>query len=154
MTLNLLMVRNGQGKHVLASDLANIRTYLKLLYAYDMLYSLCLPCMKLSILLFYGRIFPTRRFTIVLYISCAFIVMWCVSALLVAIFACRPIAHFWTQSLPGRCINVKKFVMVEAGLTIFTDVALLVLPMPMVWVLKISRQQKIALSGIFLLGGL
>ena len=34
------------------------------------------------------------------------------------------------------------------------DVAVLVLPMPIIWRLQIPRKQKIVISGIFLLGSL
>jgi hypothetical protein len=37
---------------------------------------------------------------------------------------------------------------------IVVDAILLLLPMPYVWRLKIDTQKKVAISGLFLLGGL
>ncbi|KAI9823588.1 MAG: hypothetical protein M1832_002369 [Thelocarpon impressellum] len=150
--LSLLGVHHGLGKHLLANDLADVGSYLKVLYAYDIVYTLCLPMIKMSVLLFYHRIFPTRSVTVVLCASGVFVVLWCLSALLVAIFSCRPIGYFWDKAQLGRCIDIEAFVTAEAGITIFTDVVILAIPLPLVWVLKIPCRQKLALSGIFLLG--
>jgi hypothetical protein len=39
-----------------------------------------------------------------------------------------------------------------AGISIFTDLAVAVLPLPFIWKLNLRRSQKIALSVVFLLG--
>lgn len=44
--------------------------------------------------------------------------------------------------------------MGSASLGLVGDVFTLVLPIPMVWSLRVSRRQKIGLSIVFLLGGL
>ena len=35
---------------------------------------------------------------------------------------------------------------------IFIDVTILIMPLPMVWALQMSKKQKIAVSGVFMLG--
>lgn len=111
-----------------------------------------MPLIKLSVILFYHRIFPVRRVAVVLYIFGAFIVVWCLSALIVTVFVCRPIRYFWDKSIDGKCINFYAFILAEAILTVVTDVIILAIPMPLVWRLNITRRQKLALSGIFMLG--
>ena len=54
----------------------------------------------------------------------------------------------------GTCLDLKALLLATAIINILTDIAVLVLPMPIVWNLKIQRSQKVAVSGIFLLGGL
>ena len=76
-----------------------------MLYAYVIVYTVCLPTIKISILLFYHRVFPIRRFTILLYAAGTFITLWFLSALLVAIFQCTPIHSFWDKLVQGKCIN-------------------------------------------------
>lgn len=42
----------------------------------------------------------------------------------------------------------------SAAINILTDVSILILPIPIVWHLQITKSQKLAVSGIFLMGGL
>ena len=75
--------------------------------------------------------------------------------MLVTIFQCNPISGFWNRNLPARC-DVKQtyFCLGTAIPNIVTDVALLVLPIPYIWRIQRPTSQKIALAGIFMLGGL
>jgi len=71
------------------------------------------------------------------------------------IFQCDPVRGFWDHTVPAKCkVNVYAFFIGNAVPNIITDWALLILPIPYVWRLQKSRVQKIALCGIFLLGGL
>jgi hypothetical protein len=51
-------------------------------------------------------------------------------------------------------VNEFVFFYVPAIFNIVTDVALLILPIPYIWRLHVSRSQKILISGIFILGSL
>ncbi|KAI9850536.1 MAG: hypothetical protein M1838_005545 [Thelocarpon superellum] len=146
-------IRYGLGMHLFALPVANIFSVLKTQYFFDIAYSFCIQLIKGSILLFYCRIFTLGSFRYFVYAIASFIVFGWISALAVAIFSCTPISHFWEVYGEGSCINIYAFIVAEAGLTIFTDLAILILPMPQVWRLKVSIKQKIGLSCIFLLGG-
>ena len=113
-----------------------------------------MPTIKISILLFYYRIFTTQPWVRILQFVGAFLSMWLISATLVAINQCTPIAGFWDRSLEARCINSYAWILAEGAVTILADIVLLVIPMPMVWQLKLPKRQKAALMGVFLLGGL
>ena len=144
----------GLGKHLFANDLADIQDYLRAEYAYLIIYSICLPAVKMSILLFYYRVFNTRPWVTILRAVGLFIALWSVTAFLVALNQCRPIRFFWDKSIDGSCVNSYAWIMSEGAITISLDLILLLLPMPMVWKLKIPRKQKAALSTVFLLGSL
>lgn len=71
------------------------------------------------------------------------------------IFQCNPVSGMWNRTKPAICnVNTKKFLLGNAIPNILTDVALMVLPLPYIWRLNRSRSQKIALAGVFMLGGL
>ena len=70
------------------------------------------------------------------------------------IFICTPIQTFWSLGGPRTCIDILKYYLGVAVPNVLTDVILLLLPVPWIWKLVMSRSQKIALTGIFLLGGL
>ena len=68
---------------------------------------------------------------------------------------CRPVQGFWDKSIVSRCsVNVYAFFIGNAVPNIVTDWALLILPIPYIWRLHQVRVQKIALCGVFMLGGL
>ena len=71
------------------------------------------------------------------------------------IFQCSPVQGFWDHTISASCsVNVYAFFIGNAVPNILTDWALLVLPIPYIWRLQQNRTTKIALCGVFLLGGL
>ena len=54
----------------------------------------------------------------------------------------------------GHCFDIKKFLIGTAVLNILTDIVLLLMPLPFVWSLQISRTQKLAVTTVFLIGAL
>ena len=70
------------------------------------------------------------------------------------IFQCSPFDDAWTLDAKGKCINLNNVLFASALLNVATSVLILVLPMPLLWRLHVSTQQKVELIGIFLLGGL
>ena len=69
------------------------------------------------------------------------------------IFQCTPINAAWDPRVKGHCIYLSKVLITGAAFDIASDFVILLLPMPKLWHLQISRKQKIQLIGIFLLGG-
>ncbi|PYI25960.1 hypothetical protein BP00DRAFT_451630 [Aspergillus indologenus CBS 114.80] len=112
---------------------------------------------KISILVFYVRIFSTRNFKVAAYIVGAIVLGHGVGVLLAAIFQCWPIDYTWNKTTGiegGSCFNQQAFYRYVSPPNILTDVLLLILPLPYVWKLHTSRGHKLALTGVFLLGGL
>ena len=71
------------------------------------------------------------------------------------IFQCSPIAYSWNKAIVGgHCINVHVMWIVQDIFFLVLDIYVVVLPMPMIWNLQITRPEKIAISGVFLLGSL
>ena len=71
------------------------------------------------------------------------------------IFQCSPIAYAWNKAiLGGHCLNIHVFWIVQDILILVIDVYIVVLPLPMIWKLQITKAEKIAISGLFLLGSL
>lgn len=69
------------------------------------------------------------------------------------VFSCTPIQGFWDHSIPSKCIDPSKFYIgITAGNIVF-DVLTVALPVYEVWRLQMGREKKLAVTGIFLLGG-
>lgn len=111
--------------------------------------SVALP--KLSILCLYLRIFTERRYRYAVYAIASILVLNWLSAWILFFCACRPLKYMWDKAVPGgHCIdNMKVFVWYSLP-NIVTDVAMLVLPLPVLWKLHVSAHQKIGLTITFL----
>lgn len=89
------------------------------------------------------------------YINIAYTVGWAVSTWIVNLTVCTPIAFYYDHTIPGgHCSNQAVSGSVNGGLSLLGDVAILVLPMPMIWRLKINLRRRIGIISIFLLGAL
>ncbi len=72
-----------------------------------------------------------------------------------AIFTCTPIQKLWDLTVVGgHCIDIPKYFIGVAVPNIFTDIALLAIPLPYIYGLNVKTFQKIAVMLVFILGGL
>ena len=127
------------------------------LYANVILFPIAICLIQLSILLFYVRVFTLQnfRFRLALLACAGLAVGVCVSQVIPTIFQCTPVAYAWNKAIVGgHCINVHVMWIIQDIFFLVLDIYIVVLPLPMIWNLQIARAEKIAISGIFLLGSL
>ncbi|GLI80622.1 hypothetical protein PoHVEF18_008977 [Penicillium ochrochloron] len=118
-------------------------------------FPLCITPAKISLLLFYARIFCIRKFQILVYLVGSLVLAIGITVFFQTIFQCSPIAYGWDQSVgPGTCIDQTIFYRYISPFNVLTGILILVLPLPLVWKLQAPKAQKIALTAVFLLGGL
>lgn len=146
--------RFGLGRHVDVTSSGDIETDLKLLYAAYFLFQVGTMVVKSSALLFYGRVFGklNRRFTIALYCTHAFIVVFFSYLTLSLIFNCTPTQRFWNRALPGHCLNEYAWYLANVIVDVLIDLWVLVLPVPMIWRLQMSYTKRVLVVGAFLCG--
>lgn len=110
---------------------------------------------KLSLLFFYLRITPQLWFLRTTKVLIWIVVMYSVGITLSNLLACRPIQASWDPSITDKtCINTSALYIATAALNIATDIMMLVLPIPVVVPLQMSKRQKTEIVGIFTLGSL
>ena len=112
-----------------------------------------MPTIKVGILLFYYRLFPNPTFRKAIYSVGAFVIACLLSTFFGFLFQCVPIQSFWQQQIPHQCFNQDPFYICVAVLSLVSDVVILLMPIPVVWALQTSKQRKVGLSVVFLLGG-
>lgn len=130
--------------------------FAKLLYASVLLYWISLFVTKCALLFFYRRVFlfNSKSFRNSLYAIAVFNAACFVAVFFVFTFQCTPVSFAWNKKIKGgKCIDFNTLCVSTAVIAIMTDVAILTLPMPMIWNLKIDKWRKLAISGVFLLGG-
>ena len=130
----------------------------KLSFIFQLLYGSGITAIKLSILLFYLRLFPkettSRRWRASLYTIAAVLIFYLTAGAPVTIFQCRPIAYAWIRKGKGSCNDQLAFLYFSQAYMIATDIIILCLPIPVVWRLQLRKGKKIGVLAIFLLGSL
>lgn len=145
----------GFGTHYWNVELAAGTKLIQLFYVVQQLYILIQVFAKISILLFFSRIFPARWFQLTVRCSIAFLLIHGLVFLLVIVFQCTPISSTWDRSNPDRkCLNVTAIGYAGAVLSIVEDLVILVLPIPELVKLQLNIRKKIALGFMFSLGSL
>lgn len=67
---------------------------------------------------------------------------------------CRPFAKSWNPLLPGVCGSTSVTILAEAIINMLSDIAIITLPIPMVWQLQMTLRRKLIITTIFGLGSM
>lgn len=95
----------------------------------------------------------TKSFRITCYVVHILNFGYFASTVLAACLICRPIAFHWDHKIPGGiCGNQKSLDLFIGIFNLFLDVAVVVLPMPVLWGLQMATQKKAAISAMFGMG--
>ena len=128
--------------------------FMKAYFAVNLVYVATPAAIKVAALLLYKRIFHTVRFRRWANLAIYFILFWWFAETITGVFTCIPVAGIWNKTLNPKCQVTKSYDINYAIFNISIDVAILTLPMYMIWHIKIKLAQKIALTFVFLMGGL
>lgn len=118
-------------------------------------YNLALVLVKLSALFLYMRIFRSPTLRLLIYIVMGFLTISGLWMVLNGFVFCVPVSDFWNASGflgAGHCLPYGPIWFSNAGIQIFTDAIILIMPMPPLWRLQLPRGQKVGLMLIFGLG--
>ncbi|KAF2470544.1 uncharacterized protein BDR25DRAFT_314715 [Lindgomyces ingoldianus] len=106
-----------------------------------------------SLLYLYGRIFPQRWFKLTLIYFGVFLALMTIVSLLVCVLQCIPIHKMWNSAASSGCVDFGRFALAMACVNITTDVVILIMPLPVVWGLRIRKTKKWLVSLSFIMGG-
>ncbi|TRX99024.1 hypothetical protein FHL15_000366 [Xylaria flabelliformis] len=127
------------------------------IFAIEVLYALSSPIIKLSVLAFYWRIFPTRTMKVACIVLASASIAWAIVIGIVDFVQCQPLRAFWDvqlQQSPGtKCINIILFWLGNSAANCAIDLVTLILPIREVMKLHNSISRKIGICAVFLLGG-
>ena len=65
------------------------------------------------------------------------------------IFQCVPRRKIWDTTVSGKCISTNVLLIAPAGINIVSDCLILVLPIVLVFRLKMTMRNKLAIIAIF-----
>ncbi len=150
--ITIYWVHIGLGKHIKqAPDPPTDDA--KVFFAANLIYNTGLSLVKMSVLLFYIRIFNgVQLYRLVFWFLGFLIVGWCVAINFLAIFSCIPVQKSWNPKLEGHCIPMHAAFLGTTASNIIIDGFILLAPMPMLWRLRVDMRRKLALIGVFAAG--
>ncbi|KAK1952059.1 hypothetical protein LY78DRAFT_731281 [Colletotrichum sublineola] len=125
----------------------------QMLYIGSLAYVVLQAAVKLSIVLFLYRIFPSQAFRRIA--RGIGIVLLLHGTLFVIPFAaqCTPVQSIWDRTITDRhCLNLQAVGYSSGGLAMAEDIAILLLPIPHVWQLKVSLPRRLAVLSLFSVG--
>lgn len=140
------------GLHIQAVPPENVDKFLKLLWIIYYIFDTGTAVSKSSALFFYARIFSISKFKYALWVVHAMNVGWLVGILISVTFMCNPIQKAWDVFLPGTCLNTGRLWLGSGLVSLIIDVIILVMPLPMLWKLKMKTIRRIQISGVFICG--
>lgn len=117
-------------------------------------FSLGIGLVKFSMLIMYRRIFDTRMIRISVIIVGIANAIWVILLIALAVFQCNPIRRAWSSNVPGTCLDTKALFIGNAVPHIVIDFIMVAMPIHPVSKLRLPLSQRIALMGIFMLGGI
>lgn len=125
------------------------------MYINMIFYQLSLFFTKISFLLQYLRIFPTKKMRLAIWIVFGIVIVYGAWTVFSMVFFCTPIEAYWKSdsNVKARCFKASQLWLVNGALNIFTDLLIITLPLPGLKALMLPRGQKLGLMLVFLLGG-
>ncbi|KAK5992099.1 Wortmanamides biosynthesis cluster C-like protein [Cladobotryum mycophilum] len=152
LALSFALYVGGVGIHADLLPPENPVFVAKWLVVCETMYVWNLVWTKLSVLLMYFRIFDFPLFRKMTYYIAGLVIAWVICITFLFIFICVPVQKLWYPSLPGHCISQVGTWIANAIATIFTDLAILLMPIPQIWRLQLRTTEKMGLTVAFSLG--
>ena len=99
------------------------------------------------------RLFAVATFRPACIIALTLNAAFCFGTILADLLICQPVAYRWDRSIPhGRCGVQKSLDLYIAIFNFLLDTAVVIMPMPILWNLRMTIKRKVALSGMFGMG--
>lgn len=158
--LHVATTLGGLGAHQLLVDgqiahTQQLYVYEKTKYAYQLVGSIGLWVIKLSVLFLYRRIFSVGAFRLANTVMICITVAWGLAFTFAMAFQCSPVSTIWEKfelEYGNSCVSVQPFYLAAAICDLVLDILILLLPVHPLWLLQMPIRQKLAVGGIFFLG--
>ncbi|OJJ35395.1 hypothetical protein ASPWEDRAFT_40591 [Aspergillus wentii DTO 134E9] len=108
----------------------------------------------MSLLALYLRIFPNRSLRLAVFICMAILTLSVLITVPMAIWQCNPISATWrvTERRHAHCLSLRQVAYANAGVNIATELAVFIIPIPVLRKLQTTPGKKIALYVLLGMG--
>lgn len=148
-----MVLHYGAGQHLalLMKTPETLVLLYKWLVAAQLVYMVNLWLCRISGLAFYARLNPMPRFQLYLRISFTFVTAVYISQTLIIALQCIPLAALW-HGAKGTCMGSNAVFVSTSVLTIMCDSLVLLLPLNIVFSLKVDLARRLVLMLILCMG--
>lgn len=146
---------NGLGQDIWTLRPQQITDFLYYLYIFTAIYFVNLAIGKLSFLLFYLRIFPTRTVRQALWVTAVLVTVWGIVFLFLAIFQCSPISYYWNRwdgDHEGSCVNPSHIAWANSAFSICLDIWMIGIPLSQIRTMNMNWRKKLSIGAMFCVG--
>ncbi|KAH8896933.1 hypothetical protein GQ53DRAFT_819183 [Thozetella sp. PMI_491] len=152
--------QHGYGRDIWTLSFDQTTAINKLLYCHELMWSLILTFTRVSILFFYRRVIPFEVMPKLKYFidgSILWVILGGMAITLPLIFRCQPFEpQFYSfQNGPAglNCIDMQKHAWATGAINFFSDIWLVLLPVPALMNLRLHLRKKIGVGLMFSFGG-
>lgn len=151
----LFMGMHGGGNHDYEVTKSELRGFQQALYADTIVYGPTAWFTKATLLLIFARVFsPFKKTVIGIYIFIALMLGYYLPVMIIKIRVCTPIYGLWDPDVHAECINQSALFICDTIMSAVTDLAILILPIPLVWSLHMPTKKKVRIGLLLGAGGI
>jgi hypothetical protein len=151
------LAHNGLGRDIWTLTPTQIADFAYNFYILQTMYFALVAMVKLNLLFFYLRIFPSRTIKWLLWPTVAFTVLFGLGFIVSSVLICHPISFVWTRwshGTQGTCLNLNAMAWSNAAISIALDLWMLAIPLSQLKTLNLDWKKRIAAGLMFCVGTL
>ncbi|RAL00730.1 uncharacterized protein BO80DRAFT_455620 [Aspergillus ibericus CBS 121593] len=154
--LALLFATLGGSKPISSLTPSQTIVIYKIFYVLTVLYVPMVLTAKITLLAILARIFVLRPSQIIsVRVVLALTVIYYLIIFFVKVFICTPVSVFWLfPTLETKCLSKSAILLADAVMSVVTDLAILLLPLLLMWPLRLSALKKCKVALMLGAGGL
>ncbi|KAH7391671.1 hypothetical protein BKA64DRAFT_111454 [Cadophora sp. MPI-SDFR-AT-0126] len=151
----IVLGQQGGGYHDWELTTPAFMRFKKTLYFDIIFHSPTTFFVKATLLLLFVRVFsPKRNVVRGIYCFATLLLLYYTSTSLAKVWVCTPIGAFWNPAIRKSCIDTDSVFRMDNILSVITDLVILILPVPLMWSVQVTRKKKIGISMLLGAGGL
>ncbi|KAI9846022.1 MAG: hypothetical protein M1838_001472 [Thelocarpon superellum] len=151
--IHIVLSYHGFGRHLWDVTISEFFVYGRLGLSYLAIYFAEVSLAKVTLLLLFHRLATTAWQRKVFLGVMIFIILYTIAMFFALIFSCHPVAYFWDLTISGGyCVNRTAILIFMAVMNVLTNFVILLLPVPLIWRLRLSRGGKAGVTVMFLVG--
>ncbi|KAG5999632.1 hypothetical protein E4U21_006543 [Claviceps maximensis] len=146
---------NGGGLNIEEIPKTDIQSFFKSCYAATIIYMPMALSVKLALLLITIRVFGKVHRKTLMGVYCLIGLLFCYygTGFFIKIFICWPISAYW-RGETNKCLNHGAIIIADSITSVSSDLAILLLPMPLTWSLQLPPKKRLRVGGMLCAGGI
>ncbi|KAI1127770.1 hypothetical protein F5Y10DRAFT_188569 [Nemania abortiva] len=147
--------QHGLGKHRIYVSADDMWKFGAANFAQTIINLFGLGLLKISLSFSLLRLSRSKVFKWILWGAIAFVSLYTIFAFLTLFLYCKPLSGFWDVTSGAKCYSLTlfiRFALANTALSIFTDILLASLPIPIIWQLQLKTKIRVYLIIMLALG--